>query len=179
VTGERRDTPLFRIDVAPTATNGLRKRSQVMVDKAQNIPREKLGEQFGRLEDDRMLAVTRPVRWRCSWALPDPPMATGSGQPSLCGQSLLEERPQDGKHAPWRTREIPNSPPGVVARCQRELDFDHDGRAGVAQVEPRRSCPTAGERAGNDRGRSAAHGREADGQRQQGRPGNRRAELQV
>ena len=61
VTGERRDTPLFRIDVAPTATNGLRKPSQVMVDKAQTIPREKLGDRFGHLEDDRMLAVTRAL----------------------------------------------------------------------------------------------------------------------
>lgn len=33
VTGEQRDTPLFRIDVAPTATNGLRKPWQIMVDK--------------------------------------------------------------------------------------------------------------------------------------------------
>ena len=61
VTGEQRDTPLFRIDVAPTGANGLRKPSQIMVDKAQTIPREKLGEAFGRLEDDRMLAVTRAL----------------------------------------------------------------------------------------------------------------------
>lgn len=84
-TGDRRDTPLFRIDVAPTATNGLRKPSQIMVDKAQTIPREKLGERFGRLEDDRMLAVTRALA--LSWALPDPPRATGFG-------ATLSERPE-------------------------------------------------------------------------------------
>jgi mRNA interferase MazF len=61
VTSDRRDTPLFRIDVAPTATNGLRKPSQIMVDKAQTIPREKLGEPFGRLEGEAMLAVTRAL----------------------------------------------------------------------------------------------------------------------
>jgi mRNA interferase MazF len=61
VTSDRRDTPLFRIDVAPTATNGLRKPSQIMVDKAQTIPREKLGDRFGQLEDDRMLAVIRAL----------------------------------------------------------------------------------------------------------------------
>lgn len=61
VAGERRATPLFRIDVAPSGANGLRKPSQIMVDKAQTIPREKLGEPFGRLEDDRMLAVTRAL----------------------------------------------------------------------------------------------------------------------
>ena len=61
VTSELRATPLFRVDVAPSAINGLRRPSQIMVDKAQTIPREKLGEPFGRLEDDRMLAVTRAV----------------------------------------------------------------------------------------------------------------------
>lgn len=61
VAGGRRHAPLFRIDVAPTGANGLRKPSQIMVDKAQTIPREKLREPFGRLEDDRMLAVTRAL----------------------------------------------------------------------------------------------------------------------
>jgi mRNA interferase MazF len=61
VTSELRATPLFRIDVAPSAGNGLRLLSQVMVDKAQSVPREKLGEPFGRLEDDRLLAVTRAL----------------------------------------------------------------------------------------------------------------------
>lgn len=61
VTSELRATPLFRIDVAPSEANGLRKPSQIMIDKAQTIPREKLGEPFGRLEDDRMLAVTRAL----------------------------------------------------------------------------------------------------------------------
>lgn len=61
VTGERRAAPLFRIDVAPSGANGLRKPSQIMVDKAQTIPREKLGEPFGRLEGEAMLAVTRAL----------------------------------------------------------------------------------------------------------------------
>ena len=61
VTGQLRDTPLFGIPVEPDAGNGLRKRSQVMVDKAQTVPREKVGEPFGRLEDTTMLAVTRAL----------------------------------------------------------------------------------------------------------------------
>ena len=61
VTSELRATPLFRIDVGPSARNGLRLPSQVMVDKAQTVPREKLGEPFGRLENDRILAVTRAL----------------------------------------------------------------------------------------------------------------------
>jgi mRNA interferase MazF len=61
VTSELRDTPLFRISVEPDEGNGLRTSSQVMVDKAQTVPREKIGEAFGRLDDATMLAVTRAL----------------------------------------------------------------------------------------------------------------------
>ena len=61
VTGEIRDAPLFRITVKPNEGNGLRKPSQVMVDKLQTLPREKIGETFGRLGDDDMLAVNRAL----------------------------------------------------------------------------------------------------------------------
>jgi mRNA interferase MazF len=61
VTSELRDTPLFRIPVEPSAENNLRSPSQVMVDKAQTISREKIGESFGRLDDATMLAVNRAL----------------------------------------------------------------------------------------------------------------------
>jgi mRNA interferase MazF len=61
VTSELREMPLFRVTVEPAASNGLRKRSQVMIDKAQTVPREKLGELFGQLDDATMLAVTRAL----------------------------------------------------------------------------------------------------------------------
>ena len=61
VTSELRDTPLFRITVEPDDGNGLRKRSQVMVDKAQTVPRGKVGAVFGRLDETTMLAVTRAL----------------------------------------------------------------------------------------------------------------------
>ena len=61
VTGELRDTPLFRITVKPSDKNGLSKPSQVMVDKAQTVPREKIGGAFGRLDDNAMLAVNRAL----------------------------------------------------------------------------------------------------------------------
>lgn len=61
VTGELRDTPLFRITVKPSDGNGLSKPSQVMVDKAQTVPREKVGETVGRLDDNAMLAVNRAL----------------------------------------------------------------------------------------------------------------------
>jgi mRNA interferase MazF len=61
VTSELRQAPLFRVTVKPSAENGLTKPSQVMVDKAHTIPREKIGETFGHLEDDAMLAVNRAL----------------------------------------------------------------------------------------------------------------------
>lgn len=61
VTGELRETPLFRVSVHADTENGLRKRSQVMIDKVQTVPREKIGETFGRLDDTTMLAVTRAL----------------------------------------------------------------------------------------------------------------------
>lgn len=61
VTGELRDAPLFRIAVIPSELNGLTKPSQVMVDKAQSIAREKVGAVIGRLDDETMLAVNRAL----------------------------------------------------------------------------------------------------------------------
>jgi len=61
VTSKLRDTPLFRVLIEPTETNGLRKSSQVMVDKVQTISREKLGEIFGRVTEEDMLAVSRAL----------------------------------------------------------------------------------------------------------------------
>ncbi|MGA2795667.1 MAG: type II toxin-antitoxin system PemK/MazF family toxin [Roseiarcus sp.] len=61
VTSQLRDTPLFRIAVAPAPRNGLRNPSQVMVDKAQTVPRDKIGAAFGRLDDRAMLAVNQAL----------------------------------------------------------------------------------------------------------------------
>ncbi len=61
VTGELRDTPLFRISVQPSASNGLSKHSQVMVDKPQSVAREKVGTVMGRLDDETMMAVNRAL----------------------------------------------------------------------------------------------------------------------
>ena len=61
VTSEIRDTPLFRIAVEPDETNGLRKASQVMVDKSQTVSRDKIGEVIGRLDGNTLLAVNRAL----------------------------------------------------------------------------------------------------------------------
>jgi len=53
------DAPLVRITLHPDATNGLRSTSQIMIDKAMTVRRERLGEAFGRLAVDAMLEVER------------------------------------------------------------------------------------------------------------------------
>ena len=61
VTSELRDLPLFRVPVSPSASNGLHASSEIMADKAQTVSREKIGNVFGRLADDDMLAVNRAL----------------------------------------------------------------------------------------------------------------------
>ena len=51
------DTPLYRLTLEPTAGNGLRAVSQVMVDKVLAYPRAKCGPVIGRLSPQDMLAL--------------------------------------------------------------------------------------------------------------------------
>ena len=51
--------PLLRITVQPGSGNGLQKPSQVMVDKAVTVRRDKLGQAFGRIDGDVMVEVER------------------------------------------------------------------------------------------------------------------------
>jgi mRNA interferase MazF len=55
------DAPLLRTTVQPTDANGLRKPSQVMVDKTMSVRRDRLGPPIGRLDDATLLAVTRSL----------------------------------------------------------------------------------------------------------------------
>jgi mRNA interferase MazF len=41
--------------------NGLRRASEVMVDKVMSVRRDRVGARIGRLEDEAMLAVTRSL----------------------------------------------------------------------------------------------------------------------
>lgn len=61
ITGELREAPLFRIAVNPSRDNGLRKPSQVMVDKPQSVSREKIGTAVGSLDDEQMVAINRAL----------------------------------------------------------------------------------------------------------------------
>jgi len=53
------DAPLLRVTVPPNPENGLQKPSQVMVDKAMTVKKDKLGEAFGNLNADGMLEIER------------------------------------------------------------------------------------------------------------------------
>lgn len=61
ITGALRDVPLLRHFLAPDASNGLRKPSQIMIDKPMTLPRAKAGAVIGRLDAAVMAAVTRAL----------------------------------------------------------------------------------------------------------------------
>jgi mRNA interferase MazF len=61
VTTELRHAPLFRIEIEPTKTNNLKNLSQIMVDKIQTVPAEKIGHIFGHVDDATLLAVNRAL----------------------------------------------------------------------------------------------------------------------
>ncbi|MCW2314057.1 type II toxin-antitoxin system PemK/MazF family toxin [Rhodoferax antarcticus] len=51
--------PLLRITIRPSDENGLQKKSQVMVDKAVTVKRDKVGPAFGRIDADELVEVER------------------------------------------------------------------------------------------------------------------------
>jgi mRNA interferase MazF len=61
VTTELRPIETFRVAVEPSERNGLRASSQIMVDKAHTIPRDKAGDPFGEIEARTMTAVNRAL----------------------------------------------------------------------------------------------------------------------
>lgn len=59
VTSTLADAPLLRVSLPPSADNGLHKPSQVMVDKAMTVQRDRLGPAFGRIDADTLVEVER------------------------------------------------------------------------------------------------------------------------
>jgi mRNA interferase MazF len=62
LTSELYDAPLFRVTVNAGRRTGLRKASQIMVDKATAVPRGKLGTRIGRVDGPTMEAVDEALR---------------------------------------------------------------------------------------------------------------------
>lgn len=62
VTSELRDAPLFRPTVHSSTQNGLRKDSQVMVDKLFSAPRDSVRDTIGTLDGDTMERIGEALR---------------------------------------------------------------------------------------------------------------------
>ncbi|MGB1109080.1 MAG: type II toxin-antitoxin system PemK/MazF family toxin [Gammaproteobacteria bacterium] len=61
VTSEITEAPLLRITLEPSEENGLRKRSQVMVDKPVTVKREKIGQRVGALPPSDLPRIDRSL----------------------------------------------------------------------------------------------------------------------
>ena len=55
------EAPLFRLVIEPTARNGLRVRSRLMVDKITTMPKSKIGTLVGRLDDRDVLRLNQAM----------------------------------------------------------------------------------------------------------------------
>jgi mRNA interferase MazF len=60
-TSDPTEAPLFRIEIAPSETNGLRSVSRLMVDKIAAVPRVRLGQRIGALSDEDLLRLNRAL----------------------------------------------------------------------------------------------------------------------
>ena len=61
LTSDTRKDLLFRVPIVPSPENGLREASDIMVDKAHTLPREKIGYVFGRIAEREQLSVNRSL----------------------------------------------------------------------------------------------------------------------
>lgn len=61
MTTDPTEAPLFRVSITPDASNQLREVSRLMVDKVTTVPRSKLGERVGRLNDEDMIRLGRAL----------------------------------------------------------------------------------------------------------------------
>jgi mRNA interferase MazF len=61
VTSALRDAPLFRLSLRAGPGTGLRDDSQIMVDKPQAVPRDRIGPTIGHVDDATLLAVNRAL----------------------------------------------------------------------------------------------------------------------
>lgn len=57
----RDDADLFRLEVEPSAQNGLRQLSQIAIDKITVVPAAKVGEAIGEADDALLLRVNRAL----------------------------------------------------------------------------------------------------------------------
>ncbi|MBN9447421.1 MAG: type II toxin-antitoxin system PemK/MazF family toxin [Bosea sp.] len=60
-TTDETEAPLFRLPVTPAVANGLHLPCRLMVDKLTTVPKSKLGERIGRLDDEDMVRLNRAI----------------------------------------------------------------------------------------------------------------------
>ena len=60
-TTDQTDAPLFRLPVEPNARNGLRAPCRLMVDKITTVPKAKIGDQIGRLDQEDLVRLNRSM----------------------------------------------------------------------------------------------------------------------
>ena len=60
-TTDETEAPLFRLPIAPSASNGLRAVSRVMVDKITTVSKKRLGDRIGYLDDAAMARLNRAI----------------------------------------------------------------------------------------------------------------------
>jgi len=53
------NAPLLRISIQPDLENGLQKPSQIMIDKALTVKRDKIGQAFGAVSADTLVEIER------------------------------------------------------------------------------------------------------------------------
>ncbi|MEO7222923.1 MAG: type II toxin-antitoxin system PemK/MazF family toxin [Devosia sp.] len=61
ITSQLQDAPLIRIDITPSNSNGLRKPSQVQIDKLTSAPRDRVGPVIGGVDSQFMLKINRQL----------------------------------------------------------------------------------------------------------------------
>ena len=61
ITSELTRTPLFRFNVEPTKDNGLQKISQAMIDKIHTVSKKRVGDVFGHLAAEQMVAINKSL----------------------------------------------------------------------------------------------------------------------
>jgi mRNA interferase MazF len=56
------DAPLFRLSLSPTQRNGLKKSSQVMIDKITTLPRDKIRQRVGALTTVQLEKINQAIK---------------------------------------------------------------------------------------------------------------------
>lgn len=60
-TTDRTDAPIFRVLIEPNERNGLSAPSRLMVDKITTVPKSKIGDHVGRLDNEDIVRLNRAV----------------------------------------------------------------------------------------------------------------------